>query len=119
MCSTGLRQPVTPTPASRKDADMILTKFRRETGSLHSPAAEGNSRSTQLLNSGVSASWSKLRQYFGPMSGSGQGGGIVFIGGRQSNFAKTRLSSRERTSRPQLFAFRQLRLDPHSTSNSS
>src|ERR1700677_3671167 len=92
--STGRRQPVAPRPASRKEADMILTKARRENGSVNSLAPEGNSRSTHWRNSGVSASWSKLRQYFGPVSGSGQAGGIVFIGDRWNNFAATGHSSR-------------------------
>src|SRR6266852_9746270 len=45
---------------------MIFTKCRRETGSFHSLAPSGNSRSTHCRNSGVSANSSRLRQYVRP-----------------------------------------------------
>src|SRR5687767_16037654 len=79
ICSYGRRQPVSPTPASAKLEAMILTKFRRETPSSNSLAPAGNSRSNQVRNSGVSATSSRLRQYFVLLSVCGQGGGIVFI----------------------------------------
>src|SRR5437016_4843041 len=83
MRCSGLRQPLParPRPASMNEADMILTKCRRETGSVHSLAPAGNSRSTHCRNSAVSANCSRLRQYLRPVSGSGQDGGIVFIVG--------------------------------------
>jgi hypothetical protein len=62
MFDTGRRQPVSPTPASRNEADMIFMKCRRVTGSLISGAPAGNSFSTHCRNSGVSASSSRLRQ---------------------------------------------------------
>src|SRR6266550_9023993 len=71
--------PARPNPPSRNDADMILTKCRRETGSAHSLASGGNSRSTHCRNSGVSDNSSRLRQYLRPDLGSGHVGGIVFI----------------------------------------
>ena len=48
--------PSRPSPASRNEADMTLTKLRRDTGSFNSLAPAGNSRSTHWRNSGVSAS---------------------------------------------------------------
>src|SRR6267378_4372830 len=52
------------TPIKANDADMILMKCRRETSSVSSLAPCGNSRCSQSLNSGVSASSSTLRQYW-------------------------------------------------------
>src|SRR3569833_739805 len=77
--STGRRQPVSPTPASAKLEAMIFTKLRRETPSSSSLAFAGNSRSSHVRNSGVSETSSRLRQYFGPVSGGGQVGGIVLL----------------------------------------
>ena len=69
------------------------TKLRRETPSSNSLAPTGNSRSSHSRNSGVSATSSRLRQYFGPVSGCGQGGGIVFIYDTRSMIAADARSS--------------------------
>src|SRR5687768_6742413 len=96
--STGRRQPVNPRPASAKLEAMILTKLRRVTGSASSLAPAGNSRSTHSRNSGVAAISSRLRQYFGPVSGYGQGGGIVFIDDTRSRIAEDAHSNHARIS---------------------
>src|SRR5688572_6306832 len=54
------------TPASASDAPINFRKFRRPTGSSHSDAFCGNSRWRKSLNSGVSVSDSRLRQYSRP-----------------------------------------------------
>ena len=54
------------TPASASDAPISFRKSRRPTGSSHSEALVGNSRCRNSLNSGVSATASRLRQTFGP-----------------------------------------------------
>src|ERR1043165_2519888 len=79
MYTTGRRQPVNPTPANAKLEAMSFTKFRRETPSGDSLSPSRNSRSSHSRNSGVSATSSRLRQYFGPVSGYGQVGGIVLL----------------------------------------
>src|SRR6185437_6453852 len=66
-------------PASANEADMIFTKCRRVTGSDHSLAPVGNSRSNHWRNSGLAANSSRLRQYWRPVSGSGHFGGIVLL----------------------------------------
>ena len=53
-------------PASAIDAPITFRKLRRETGSIHSEACEGNSFATISANSGVSASSSTDRQNFLP-----------------------------------------------------
>src|SRR5579871_4867242 len=50
------------------DAPASLRKPRRETGSTHSEACRGNSRSSSSPNAFWSASSSKVRQYFGPLA---------------------------------------------------
>src|ERR1700739_153980 len=55
-------------PARAIDAPISFMKPRRDTGSTHSWAAEGNSRSTAAWNSGVFASSSTKRQYFLPFT---------------------------------------------------
>ena len=54
------------TPASASDALISFRKPRRPTGSSHSDAFCGNSRCRNSLNSGVSATSSRLRQYSRP-----------------------------------------------------
>jgi hypothetical protein len=54
------------TPASASEADINFRKPRRPTGSSHSDAFCGNSRCRKSLNSGVSDSASRLRQYCWP-----------------------------------------------------
>src|SRR5688572_9397068 len=54
------------TPASASDAPISFRNPRRPTGSSHSDAFCGNSRWRNSLNSGVSASASRLRQYSRP-----------------------------------------------------
>ena len=54
------------TPASASDAPISFRKLRRPTGSSHSDAFCGNSRWRKSLNSGVSVSDSRLRQYSRP-----------------------------------------------------
>src|SRR6185503_5999524 len=54
------------TPASASDAPISFRKLRRPTGSSHSDAFCGNSRCRNSLNSGVSTSDSRLRQYSRP-----------------------------------------------------
>src|SRR3954464_14010886 len=93
MFSTGRRQPVKPRPAKAKLEAITFTKFRRVTGSINSLAPGGNSRSTHSWNSGVAATSSRLRQYFGPVSGYGHFGGIVFIYDTPSRIAKGAHSS--------------------------
>src|ERR1700722_9213724 len=83
MCSTGLRQAVKP--ASPKDAAIIFRIVRREfpsvIGSSIAAASEGNSRFIQSRNSGLLDSWSRLRQYLGPLRplASGPVGALVLI----------------------------------------
>src|SRR6187455_3332093 len=92
--STGLRQPVRPTPANAKLDAMIFMNVRRvEASAANSLAPDGNSRPSHSRNSGVSATSSRLRQYFGPVSGCGHGGGIVFIYDTQSRIAADARSS--------------------------
>src|SRR5687767_8776807 len=62
MASSGCRVQAL-TPASASDAPISFRKLRRPTGSSHSDAFCGNSRCRNSLNSGVSASDSRLRQY--------------------------------------------------------
>src|ERR1044071_1474602 len=50
------------------DAPASLRKPRRETGSTHSGAWRGNSRSSSSPKAFWSASSSKVRQYFGPLA---------------------------------------------------
>src|SRR5215467_6532156 len=50
------------------DAPASLRKPRRETGSTHSEAWRGNSRSSSSPKAFWSASSSKVRQYFGPLA---------------------------------------------------
>ena len=57
---------------------MILSIVRRELPSSTAAASSGNSRSTHWRNSGVSASWSRLRQYWGPVAGAGFAAGVLF-----------------------------------------
>src|SRR5688572_29153203 len=97
MFSTGRRQPVSPRPARAKLEAMILTKCRRVTGSSNSLAPAGNSLSTHSRNSGVAATSSRLRQYFGPVSGCGHGGGIVFIYDTQSTIGADAHSNHAQT----------------------
>src|ERR1044072_4906782 len=56
-------------PANARDAPISLMNVRRSTGECHSSACCGNSRSTNSRNTGVSASSSRLRQYFFPPRG--------------------------------------------------
>src|SRR6478672_5437165 len=67
ICSSGWRvQPASP--ANAIDAPASLRKPRRETGSTHSEAWRGNSRSSSSPKAFWSASSSKVRQYFGPLA---------------------------------------------------
>src|SRR5580765_4908297 len=50
------------------EAPASLRKPRRETGSTHSEAWRGNSRSSSSPNAFWSESSSKVRQYFGPVA---------------------------------------------------
>src|SRR3954462_7554366 len=50
------------------DAPANFRKPRRETGSTHSEAWRGNSRSSNSPKASWSASSSKVRQYFGPLA---------------------------------------------------
>src|SRR6266545_2644473 len=56
-------------PAKASEALMIFMKSRREVPSpVHSEACRGNSRCSISSNSGVPASSSSVRQYFGPFA---------------------------------------------------
>src|SRR5258708_32868809 len=50
------------------EAPASLRKLRRESGSTHSEAWRGNSRSSSSPNAFCSESSSKVRQYFGPLA---------------------------------------------------
>src|SRR5436305_7579416 len=67
MASGGcLVQPLRP--ASARDAPANLRKERRETGSIHSEAWRGNSRSSSSPKAFSLASSSRVLQYFGPVA---------------------------------------------------
>src|SRR5947209_9394216 len=71
-CASGLRQLLTPNPASATDAPINFKKLRRDHSSPFSCAApDGNSRSSQARNSGVSLNSAVLRQYWRPLFGAG------------------------------------------------
>src|SRR5262249_46398259 len=55
-------------PASAMEAPASLRNVRRETGSTHSEAWRGNSRSSISPNAGCCESSSSVRQYFGPLA---------------------------------------------------
>src|SRR5579859_600452 len=61
-----LVQPLRPAKAS--EAPASFKKLRRETGSTHSEAWRGNSRSSRSPKACSSASSSRVRQYFGPLT---------------------------------------------------
>src|SRR5687767_4173898 len=65
MASSGCRVQAL-TPASVNEAPISFRKPRRPTGSSHSEAFCGNSRCRNSLNSGVSETASRLRQYSRP-----------------------------------------------------
>src|SRR5918993_98964 len=65
MASSGWRVQAL-TPASASDALISFKNPRRPTGSSHSDAFWGNSRCRNSLNSGVSETASRLRQYSRP-----------------------------------------------------
>src|SRR5271170_5376570 len=70
MCSIGRRQAVNP--AKPKDAAINFRTFLRDWPSSIS-VPPGNSLPTQSRNSGVSASWFRLRQYCAPVMELGTG----------------------------------------------
>src|SRR5690349_1082497 len=65
MCSVGCRVHAAA-PASAIDAPIRRRKSRRPLGSVNSEAPSGNSRWSMAVNSGVSATSSRLRQNAGP-----------------------------------------------------
>src|SRR5687767_14237617 len=65
MASSGCRVQAL-TPASASEAPISFRNPRRPTGSSHSEAFCGNSRCRNSLNSGVSETASRLRQYSRP-----------------------------------------------------
>ena len=82
-------QPARPMPPSANEAAISFRKFRRSPLS-NSAAPCGNSRSSCARKPGVSASSSRLRQYFGPLSSRAEASGwenLRFIDGNQSSSA--------------------------------
>src|SRR5438876_12221131 len=93
-CNSGRRQLVTPKPASATDAPINFKKLRRDHSSPFNCAApDGNSRSSQARNSGVSLSSAALRQYWRPLFGSGGWVTMRFIDDRSGNSRRGLYSS--------------------------